>query len=203
MNDASLTELERTQGEANMKFAEATAAKEAAANHLAAAEQAYYDALENYTFGDAPEENYDKKEAAKEALEAAKAAQEAAVAAEQEAAKAAQDAADAVEAKKKNLRATRLFDTTYVVHCARIECKCGRAGGGKGSTRCSRCSRKREGKITETPLIRHNLCCALCTHRVQMRYAGELPNVREYAWRKNPTDSADDDKRLDTRYEYN
>ncbi len=125
MNDASLTELERTQGEANMKFAEATAAKEAAADNLAAAEQAYYDALENYTFGDAPEENYDKKEAAKEALEAAKAAQEAAVAAEQEAAKAAQDAADAVEKKKKNLRATRLLDTTYVVHCARIECKCG------------------------------------------------------------------------------
>ena len=71
MNDASLTELERTQGEANMKFAEATAAKEAAADNLAAAEQAYYDALENYTFGDAPEENYDKKEAAKEAVEKA------------------------------------------------------------------------------------------------------------------------------------
>ena len=54
MNDASLTELERTQGEANMKFAEATAAKEAAANHLAEAEQAYYDALENYPITRSP-----------------------------------------------------------------------------------------------------------------------------------------------------
>ena len=38
----NLNGLERTQGEANMKFAEATAAKEAAADNLAAAEQAYY-----------------------------------------------------------------------------------------------------------------------------------------------------------------
>lgn len=121
MSDMSLTELEIKQGEAYMKYAEAIEAVEAAAAEKAAAQQAYYDAVTS----DITEESCEKLEAAKKALEAAEdketKANDALVIASGE----AQSAARAVRDKKDELRADRDNDTTYVVHCARIECTYG------------------------------------------------------------------------------
>lgn len=125
MSDISLTELEGMQGEANKKFAEAYEAAGAAGENTAAAEQAYHDAVNEYAFGDISEESHEKIEAAKQALETAKAEEQAANEAMAEAAEQAQAAQDAVNKKKDELRENRDNDTTYVVHCARIECTCG------------------------------------------------------------------------------
>ncbi len=51
--------------------------------------------------------------------------EKAAEASVEEAAKKAQAASELVEQKKEELRKSRYKDTTYVVHCARIECSCG------------------------------------------------------------------------------
>ncbi|MDE7271759.1 MAG: DUF4280 domain-containing protein [Lachnospiraceae bacterium] len=125
MNEMSLTELENRQGEANMKFAAAYDAAVAAGENAAAAEQAYYDALNEFNASDITEESCKKLEEAKQAMEAAqKEAQDTADAMAQ-AAEEAQEAADAVNEKKEELRTNRDNDTTYVVHCARIECTYG------------------------------------------------------------------------------
>ncbi len=125
MNDTSLTELESRQGEANMKFAEAYEAAVTAAQDAAAAEQAYYDALNEFNASDMTKESCEKLEAAKQAMEAAQKKADDTQDVMSIAATDAQDAADAVENKKKELRAERANDTTYVVHCARIECTFG------------------------------------------------------------------------------
>lgn len=125
MNDMSLTELESRQGEASMKFAAAYDAAAAAGEKAAAAEQAYYDTLNEFNASDITEESCKKLEEAKQAMEAAqKEAQDTADAMAQ-AAEEAQEAADAVNEKKEELRTNRDNDTTYVVHCARIECTYG------------------------------------------------------------------------------
>lgn len=80
---------------------------------------------QDYTFGDMSDESFQKKEAAQKAMEAAKAEAQAAEKAMEEAAAEAQAAAEAVENKKEELRRDRDNDTTYVVHCARIECSKG------------------------------------------------------------------------------
>lgn len=125
MSDISLTELENRQGEANMKFAESYDAAMTAGENAAAAEEAYYDALNEFNASDITEESCAKLEAAKQAMEAAQKEADDTAKAMEAAAKEAQDAADAVEDKKEELRANRDNDTTYVVHCARIECTCG------------------------------------------------------------------------------
>lgn len=125
MSDISLTELENRQGEASMKFEESYHAAMTAGENAAAAEEAYYDALNEFNASDITEESCAKLEAAKQAMEAAQKEADDTAKAMEAAAKEAQDAADAVEDRKEELRANRDNDTTYVVHCARIECTCG------------------------------------------------------------------------------
>ena len=107
MGEISLSGLEKMQGEANQKFLETHEAAQKASEKAAAAEEAFYKAAQDYTFGDMSDESFQKKEAAQKAMEEAKAE------------------AQAVENKKEELRADRDNDTTYVVHCARIECSKG------------------------------------------------------------------------------
>jgi len=125
MGEMSLSGLEQMQGEANKKFTESYDAAQKASEKAAAAEEAFYKAAQDYTFGDMSDESFQKKEAAQKAMEEAKAEAEAAEKAMEEAAAEAQAAAEAVENKKEELRADRDNDTTYVVHCARIECSKG------------------------------------------------------------------------------
>lgn len=113
------------QGEANQKFLETHEAAQKASEKAAAAEEAFYKAAQDYTFGDMSDESFQKKEAAQKAMEEAKAEAQAAEKAMEETAAEAQAAAEAVENKKEELRADRDNDTTYVVHCARIECSKG------------------------------------------------------------------------------
>ena len=111
MGEISLSGLEQMQGEANKKFTESYDAAQKASEKAAAAEEAFYKAAQDYTFGDMSDESFQKKEAAQKAME--------------EAAAEAQTAGEAVENKKEELRKNRDNDTTYVVHCARIECSKG------------------------------------------------------------------------------
>jgi len=122
MGEMSLSGLEKMQGEANKKFIESYDAAQKASEKAAAAEEAFYKAAQDYTFGDMSDESFQKKEAAQKAMEEAKAEAEAAEKAMEEAAAEAQAAGEAVENKKEELRRERDNDTTYVVHCARIEC---------------------------------------------------------------------------------
>ena len=122
MGEISLSGLEQMQGEANKKFTESYDAAQKASEKAAAAEEAFYNAAQDYTFGDMSDESFQKKEAAQKAMEEAKAEAEAAEKAMEEAAAEAQAAGEAVENKKEELRRERDNDTTYVVHCARIEC---------------------------------------------------------------------------------
>ena len=125
MGEISLSGLEKMQGEANKKFIESYDAAQKASEKAAAAEEAFYKAAQDYTFGDMSDESFQKKEAAQKAMEEAKAEAEAAEKAMEEAAAEAQTAGEAVENKKEELRKNRDNDTTYVVHCARIECSKG------------------------------------------------------------------------------
>ena len=125
MGEISLSGLEQMQGEANKKFTESYDAAQKASEKAAAAEEAFYKAAQDYTFGDMSDESFQKKEAAQKAMEEAKAEAEAAEKAMEEAAAEAQTAGEAVENKKEELRKNRDNDTTYVVHCARIECSKG------------------------------------------------------------------------------
>ena len=122
MSDMNLSGLESLQGEANKKFSEAYETVGKASENAAAAEQAFYEAANEYTFGDMSDESLKKMEAAQKAMEQAKVEEQAANDAMEEAAAEAQAAAEAVEKKKEELRENRDNDTTYVVHCARIEC---------------------------------------------------------------------------------
>ena len=124
MGEISLSGLEKMQGEANQKFLETHDAAQKA-SEKAAAEEAFYKAAQDYTFGDMSDESFQKKEAAQKAMEEAQAEAQAAEQAMEEAAAAAHAAAVAVEKKKDELRADRDNDMTYVVHCARIECSKG------------------------------------------------------------------------------
>ncbi len=121
----SLMNLEGTANEAYQAYNEASEAVTAAAEKTAAAQKAYDEAMNKYGLGNPTEENRKLAEEAQKALEAAKAEEKAATEALEAAADEAQKAVDAVEAKKEELRKNRHKDTTYVVHCARIECKYG------------------------------------------------------------------------------
>ena len=125
MGEISLSGLEKMQGEANQKFLETHDAAQKASEKAAAAEEAFYKAAQDYTFGDMSDESFQKKEAAQKAMEEAQAEAQAAEQAMEEAAAEAHAAAVAVEKKKDELRADRDNDMTYVVHCARIECSKG------------------------------------------------------------------------------
>lgn len=122
MSEISLTGLEEAQNKANGKFLEAQEAVQAAADRTAAAKEAYKEAEEKFMYG---EISFEELESTKQAVKDAKAAEKAANADFEAAAKEAQDASDAVEAKKQEIRDNRANDTSYVVHCARIECPFG------------------------------------------------------------------------------
>ncbi len=122
MADVSLSDVEGAAYEANKAFSEAEGAVAAAKENTASAEHAYADAVNKYMLEDANPESYEKMLEAERALEAARAEEKAAEEALEAAAEDAQAAADLVEQKKDELRRTRHNDTTYVVHCARVEC---------------------------------------------------------------------------------
>lgn len=122
MGEISLSGLEQMQGEANKKFTESYDAAQKASEKAAAAEEAFYKAAQDYTFGDMSDESFQKKEAAQKAMEAAQKEAERAQDAMEKAMQDASDAEKAVNDKKDELRRERDNDTTYVVHCARIEC---------------------------------------------------------------------------------
>lgn len=118
----SLTALENTQSQAYENFFTAQAAAETATERLNAASNALQLAETQYMNGEISQEEW---EAAVHELSDAKAAEKEASENLETAAAEAQAAADAVEAKKQELRENRKNDTTYVVHCARIECPFG------------------------------------------------------------------------------
>ena len=121
----SLADLESAANDANMAYYEAKDAAEAAKEKTASAEQAYEDALNQYMFGDCSPESLEKLQEAQQALEEAKAEEETAREALEAATTEAQAASELVEQKKDELRRSRYRDTTYVVHCARVECSYG------------------------------------------------------------------------------
>lgn len=122
MSDSSLRALEDTQNQAYENFFAAQDAVNAAAEQTTAANEACWEAETKYMNGEISMEEW---EAAQQALSDAKAAEKAANENFETAAADAQAAAEAVEAKKQELRDNRANDTTYVVHCARIECPFG------------------------------------------------------------------------------
>lgn len=118
----SLTALENTQNQAYESFFTAQTAADAAKERTNAASNALQLAEMQYMNGEISQEEW---EAAWQELSDAKAAEEKANENYEAAAAEAQAAAEAVEAKKQELRENRENDTTYVVHCARIECPFG------------------------------------------------------------------------------
>lgn len=118
----SLTALENTQNQAYESFFTAKTDAEAATERLNAASNALQLAETQYMNGEISQEEW---EAAVHELSDAKAAEKEASENLETAAAEAQAATDAVEAKKQELRENRENDTTYVVHCARIECPFG------------------------------------------------------------------------------
>lgn len=125
MGKTSYTELENRANDANRKFANAYAAQESAAKHLEEAEQKHQDALNQLQFGGPQPKYLEAAEKAEEEYNDAKKAEENAQKELENAAEEAQQAQEEMEAKKDELRNSRSTDTTYVVHCARIECSCG------------------------------------------------------------------------------
>lgn len=125
MSSSSLSDVENTANGAYMEYYDAGNALTAAQENKKSAEQAYEDAWNQCMFEDPSPENYEKMLEAERALEEAKAEEKAAEEALEAAAKKAQVAAELVEMKKEQLRKSRYTDTTYVVHCARVECSCG------------------------------------------------------------------------------
>lgn len=121
----SLSDIENAANNTYMEYSAAGDALTAAQEKKKSAEQAYKDAVTEYMFGNPDPESYEKMLEAERALEEAKAEEKAAEASVEEAAKKAQAASELVEQKKEELRKSRYKDTTYVVHCARIECSCG------------------------------------------------------------------------------
>lgn len=118
----SLGALEEAQNQAYENYFAAQDAVNAAADRMAAANQACWDAETKYLNGQISQEEW---EAVQQEMKDAKAAEKAANEALETAAKEAQEAAEAVEERKQDLRDNRKNDTTYVVHCARIECPFG------------------------------------------------------------------------------
>ena len=123
--NVSLPKLESAANDAYMAYAGAQDAVGAAKEKTASAEQAYEDAMNQYMFVDCGPENLEKMQEAQRALEEARAEEKAAEEALETATADAQAAAESVEQKKDELRRSRHRDTTYVVHCARVECSCG------------------------------------------------------------------------------
>lgn len=118
----SLGALEEAQNQAYESYFAAQDAVNAAADRVAAANQASWDAETKYLNGQMSQEEW---EAVQQEMKDAKAAEKAANEALETAAEEAQEAAEAVEERKQDLRDNRKNDTTYVVHCARIECPFG------------------------------------------------------------------------------
>lgn len=125
VSDLSLADVESVANDAYVAYSEAKAAAEAAKENTANAEQALQDARDQYMYGDGSMESYEKMQEAQRALEAAREEEKAAEESVETAAAEAQAAAEAVEQKKEELRKSRYWDTTYVVHCARVECTYG------------------------------------------------------------------------------
>lgn len=120
--DKSLPDMENAANDAYKAYSDAVRATDDAKEKITSAEQAYEEAVDQYMYGDGSQESMEEALAA---LEAAKAEEAAAQEAVETAAAEAQAAAEAVEQKKEELRESRSRDTTYVVHCARVECTCG------------------------------------------------------------------------------
>lgn len=118
----SLTALENTQNQAYENFYAAQDALNAATKRADAADDALLSAERQYMNGEISQEEW---EAAQQELKDAIAAEKDAKQNFETTAAEAQAAAEAVEAKKQELRENRENDTTYVVHCARIECPFG------------------------------------------------------------------------------
>lgn len=118
----SLTALENTQNQAYESFFAAQDAVSAAAERTNAASNALQLAEVQYMNGEISQEEW---EAARQELMDARTAEEKANQNLETTAAEAQAAAEAVEKKKQELRENRENDTTYVVHCARIECPFG------------------------------------------------------------------------------
>lgn len=118
----SLAALENTQNQAYENFFSAQAAAETASQRINDASNALQLAEVQYMNGEISQEEW---EAARQELSDAKADEKKVQEELESAAAEAQAAAEAVEAKKQELRENRKNDTTYVVHCARIECPFG------------------------------------------------------------------------------
>lgn len=124
MDATSLTDYESMANDAYQTYYEATEASTAATEKTENAEKAYDEAMSQYC-EDPSTENLEKVQEAQQALDTAKAEEAAAAEAMETAMAEAQAAAEAVEQKKEELRQSRHTDTTYVVHCARVECTYG------------------------------------------------------------------------------
>lgn len=118
----SLRSLEEVQSGAYETFYTAQSAYVEAQNQTEAARKAYDAAEMDYMNGKISAKEW---QAARQELTDAKAAEKSAKKEYESAASNAQAAAEAVEKKKQELRDSRKEDTTYVVHCARIECPFG------------------------------------------------------------------------------
>lgn len=118
----SLEALENTQNQAYESYFAALDDVNAATERTNAASNALQLAEVQYLNGEISQEEW---AAARQELTEAKAAEKEANQNLETAAADAQAAAEAVEAKKQELRENRKNDTTYVVHCARIECPFG------------------------------------------------------------------------------
>lgn len=118
----SLRSLEEVQSGAYEAFFAAQSTYEEAKKQTEAARNAYNAAELDYMNGKISTAEW---QAAHQELINAQAAEKSAKKEYKSAASKAQAAAEAVEKKKQELRDSRKEDTTYVVHCARIECPFG------------------------------------------------------------------------------
>lgn len=121
----SLADYEDRANQAYRKYSETCEAAAAAAEKKANAEKAYSEAANKCYCGEPNEEDWKELTEASKALADARKEEKAATKAMEEAADEAQLASDWVEVKKRELRRSARNDTTYVVHCARIECTYG------------------------------------------------------------------------------
>ncbi|MCM1259104.1 MAG: DUF4280 domain-containing protein [Roseburia sp.] len=125
MGKTSYKELENKVNDAYEKFANAYDAQESATKQREEAEQKRKDALNQLQFGGPTQENLEAAEKAEKEFNDAKKAEEDAQKELENTAEEAQQAQEEMEKKKDELRNSRSTDTTYVVHCASIECSCG------------------------------------------------------------------------------
>lgn len=125
LEDISLRDLEVAANNACQEFNTAREDLKQSMDKTEAAKKAFEEASAICAYGVPTPENIEKREQARKALEEAQAEEEAANKAFETAAESAQEAIDNVEDKKTLLRRSRSKDTTYVVHCARVECPYG------------------------------------------------------------------------------